>query len=566
MQLTIVLRLPGASGHEDYFRLLGCPMCDQHHNLEKRLETLLCELRPEDMTGETAESYCKFFAKLERMAAAGKVLCAKRVADTGRYKMSGSRSGASWLADKTGDSMGGAIRSLEAAEQAAQLPALDEAMRSGRLSATQAAEVAEATKADPSKGSELIEQAATASLRDLKRRCEQVKSAARTEADAKKAYAAIHARRYLRSWTEHDGAVRLDALLAPLDGARVLSAIASESQYHFNLARAQGRRERAAVYAADALVSLLSSSTVESESGDDPRSQAETATAAESAGLWPSNDGCASTRDLQQRLLPDTSDGGPSDRQGPVPDDSEGASPNDRQAPVPEAPGADAGRNPATIVSRDPRPSPGAGEAPSPTTSRRSENGRSPAAAPSGRPAGPPDGTPAETPVSGRTGRRRRGGGERPTYTVHLRVDLAALQRGELASGEICEIPGVGPVPLSTAIEVLGDALVHAIIGNGVDVQTVSNLGRTVPAAAKVALVERDPVCVVPGCDQALNLEIDHWKEPFWKCRSTGLAGLCRICKFHHHLKTYKGFVLKGGPGNWIWLTPDEQRSSAPGA
>jgi hypothetical protein len=39
---------------------------------------------------------------------------------------------------------------------------------------------------------------------------------------------------------------------------------------------------------------------------------------------------------------------------------------------------------------------------------------------------------------------KRRQAAPRPTTTMHLRVDLAALRRGSLKGGELCEIPGVG--------------------------------------------------------------------------------------------------------------------------
>ena len=83
---------------------------------------------------------------------------------------------------------------------------------------------------------------------------------------------------------------------------------------------------------------------------------------------------------------------------------------------------------------------------------------------------------------------------------VILRVDLAALKRGELDrdsgdntaggddSGERCEIAGVGPVSLATATRVLGDAYVKLVISDGNDVRSVCHLGRSVPAQMKTAL------------------------------------------------------------------------------
>jgi len=148
----------------------------------------------------------------------------------------------------------------------------------------------------------------------------------------------------------------------------------------------------------------------------------------------------------------------------------------------------------------------------------------------------------------------------RPT-TVHLRVDLAALRRGELEEGESCEIPGVGPVPLATATNVLGESILKVIIGDGVDVTSVCHLGRAVPAHIRSALVDRDEKCVVPGCDVAKGLEIDHYQIAFENDGPTELWNLCRLCRWHHHLKTHCDYAISGEPGSWEWTAPASDRS-----
>jgi hypothetical protein len=102
-----------------------------------------------------------------------------------------------------------------------------------------------------------------------------------------------------------------------------------------------------------------------------------------------------------------------------------------------------------------------------------------------------------------RSGSKRPGSNCRPTgfpppASVHLRVDLAALRRGHLEDGESCEIPGVGPVPLEIAREVLGDAIVHLVITEGADIASITSLGRTMKAPLRRAVIERDQTCVVP--------------------------------------------------------------------
>ncbi len=151
------------------------------------------------------------------------------------------------------------------------------------------------------------------------------------------------------------------------------------------------------------------------------------------------------------------------------------------------------------------------------------------------------------------TGRGRRG-----EATVHIRVDLEALRRGELGRGELCEIPGVGSIPVERARALLGTALTHVIVTDGVDVTTVCRLGRHIPDSLRQALLERDPLCVVPTCDVAAPLEIDHWRVDFADGGPTELDNLARLCHDHHRMKTVGDFRLEGGPGAWAFVPQRE--------
>jgi hypothetical protein len=148
-------------------------------------------------------------------------------------------------------------------------------------------------------------------------------------------------------------------------------------------------------------------------------------------------------------------------------------------------------------------------------------------------------------------------GGRSRCPQLFLHVSAEGWRRGELGEGECCEVPGVGPVPLGVADSLAGDATLTILARNGVDVRTVASVGRTVPAATARALEGRDPTCVVPNCQVAVGLEIDHWQVPFARGGPTELWNLARLCRFHHRLKTYEGYRLAGGPGRWEWRPPD---------
>ncbi len=148
---------------------------------------------------------------------------------------------------------------------------------------------------------------------------------------------------------------------------------------------------------------------------------------------------------------------------------------------------------------------------------------------------------------------------DRPARRVkHLgviRVDLEALRRGIAEQGETCEIAGVGPIPVSTARELLGDAALHLVITRGVDVANVTSLSRSPTVAMRIALHWQQPKCKVLGCNRPVA-EIDH-RDDYARIRCTTLANLDGYCDHHHDLKTYKGWALVPGTGRRPMVPPD---------
>jgi Domain of unknown function (DUF222) len=162
---------------------------------------------------------------------------------------------------------------------------------------------------------------------------------------------------------------------------------------------------------------------------------------------------------------------------------------------------------------------------------------------------------------TGRAGKTARTESGRATTVMHLRVDLAALRRGRRQGDEVCEIPGVGPVPLATAVAELGNAILKVVISDGVDVRAICHVGRAIPAHIRSALEDRDEKCVVPGCDVEKGLEIDHYQIDFAQDGPTELWNLCRMCRWHHYLKTHCQFQITGEPGSWEWHAPSDAES-----
>jgi hypothetical protein len=147
--------------------------------------------------------------------------------------------------------------------------------------------------------------------------------------------------------------------------------------------------------------------------------------------------------------------------------------------------------------------------------------------------------------------RRRRP----PRHQALVRCDLEALQRGAVEGDEVCEVAGVGPIPVERAVELLGEAAWKLLITRGVDVLNVTTLSRKATAAMVAALAWRSPACTVEGCGRTIT-QIDH-RVPYAKSRHTTLSELDPLCGHHHELKTYDGWELVAGTGTRRFVPPD---------
>lgn len=145
---------------------------------------------------------------------------------------------------------------------------------------------------------------------------------------------------------------------------------------------------------------------------------------------------------------------------------------------------------------------------------------------------------------------------------VHVVIDHGAVTRGGAVDGEVCEIPGVGPVNVSWVNELLGSAFVTAVIRKGKDIRTVAHLGRHVPAEVMTALRVSGRECDVEGCNHRGYLERDHVQDHA-KGGPTSFANLGWLCYLHHRLKS-SGWQL--GPPNPITrkrtLRPPTERAA----
>lgn len=139
-----------------------------------------------------------------------------------------------------------------------------------------------------------------------------------------------------------------------------------------------------------------------------------------------------------------------------------------------------------------------------------------------------------------------------------LRVDLEALQRGTVQGEELCELTGIGPIPVRTARELLGESILELVITKGTDVLHVTHLGRRPTVAQQVALLWEAPRCRVQGCTR-MRVEIDH-RTGWAVTKTTRLDDLDPLCSFHHARKTRDGWALVDGTGERDFVPPGDPR------
>lgn len=131
-------------------------------------------------------------------------------------------------------------------------------------------------------------------------------------------------------------------------------------------------------------------------------------------------------------------------------------------------------------------------------------------------------------------------GGARPAVTVT--IDLAVL-RGDRSG--VGTLDWGGPVSAATARLLACDSrVVPVVLGGAGQPLDVGRERRTVPTAARRALVVRDDGCAFPGCGAPPGWcdahHIEHWADG----GATDLANLVLLCGAHHRLTHASGWGI----------------------
>jgi hypothetical protein len=142
-----------------------------------------------------------------------------------------------------------------------------------------------------------------------------------------------------------------------------------------------------------------------------------------------------------------------------------------------------------------------------------------------------------------------------------VRVDLDTLLRGVAIEGELCEIAGYGPVPVSVIEDLSrnGNAVLVGILTKSTQVLGVYRHRRRPSTYQASALQFLYPSCAVAGCGARVGLQSDHRKD--WsRTKFTVFDLLDRLCGHHHRLKTEKGWGLVEGSGRRAFVPPHDPR------
>jgi hypothetical protein len=217
-------------------------------------KTIVAALDPSLMTGVQAAALVRDFAELERIASAGRVLLAHRVAETHAWEGQGDRNANEWMARQTGGSLGEARDAFETSRNLADQPTLGDALRNGEVSAEKAAAVSDAAKKRPEAEQELVDKAKHSPLGKVREECNKAK--ARGEDAAARAKRCHESRTAFVS-SERDGMVTLSATGPVGPMAKLRAALEKRTEQIFRLRNKPGEREPRDRYAFDALIDLV---------------------------------------------------------------------------------------------------------------------------------------------------------------------------------------------------------------------------------------------------------------------------------------------------------------------
>src|SRR5690606_21973082 len=215
------------------------------------LAELVAGLDAGSLTPAQARGLGDTFDAIARLAQAGTLLTAARATETQAWRAEGFRSQAEWYAHHHRCSARAAHDHLDTAARLAHQPALEDALRQGRLNAEQATAISDAAAVDPTAESTLVARADRESLAGLRDHARKAKAAAR--ADDARRHEHLRRNRFLRTWIDGEGAWNIQGRTTATSGIPIDAALRAGREAVVDVARRPGIRESFDAYTADAL-------------------------------------------------------------------------------------------------------------------------------------------------------------------------------------------------------------------------------------------------------------------------------------------------------------------------
>jgi 5-methylcytosine-specific restriction endonuclease McrA len=129
----------------------------------------------------------------------------------------------------------------------------------------------------------------------------------------------------------------------------------------------------------------------------------------------------------------------------------------------------------------------------------------------------------------------------RPELVVLVSHEVITRGWKDVKAGEICKIPGVGPIAPAVAREIARDAFLNGVFYDGVDLRHFARWTRNIPIEVTIALELGDPPefdgVSCADCGNRFRTEFDHL-EPRVARGPTSTANLNTRCWSCHRTKT----------------------------
>jgi hypothetical protein len=226
---------------------------DDLRNARAALEALARDYDPALYSGDDAIACMKELGTIRRLTDGMIAKTAKRLEDTAAHTYGTDRSAAELTSRLVGVTSGEAKQAIDVASKLEALPAVDAAVRAGRVSTRQADLIAATASEDPSLQRDLLSVASQGmvALRDAcvaARAAREDQAARSARQDSLQSY---------RSWTNLDGMLEFHGVVIPEAGGPIAAKIENGTRRKFRDARRDGARRSQDYYAAQAFIEAI---------------------------------------------------------------------------------------------------------------------------------------------------------------------------------------------------------------------------------------------------------------------------------------------------------------------